>query len=72
MSGDRLKNDEKFDSIYVYLPLNKISPTMIYSFKIFKHLREAVYSFISLPLWIWAIFSKILWVSRVELFIISL
>lgn len=50
MSGDRLKNDEKFDSIYVYLPLNKISPTMIYSFKIFKHLREAVYSFISLPL----------------------
>ena len=28
MSGDRLKNDEKFDSIYVYLPLNKISPTV--------------------------------------------
>ena len=46
--------------------------TMIYTFKIFKHLREAVYSFISLPLWIWATFSNILWVSRVELFIISL
>lgn len=27
MSGDRLKKDEKFDSIYVYLPLNKIYPT---------------------------------------------
>ena len=26
MSGDRLKKDEKFDSVYVYLPLNKITP----------------------------------------------
>ena len=26
MSGDRLKMDEKFDSVYVYLPLNKITP----------------------------------------------
>ena len=45
---------------------------MIYSLQIFKHFREAVYGFISLPLWIWAIFSNILWVSRVEIFIMSL
>ena len=74
MIGDRLKKDEKFDSIYVYLPLNKIilQFKIIYSTQIFKHFREAVYSCISLPLWIWAIFSNILWVSRVEIFIISL
>ena len=39
MIGDRLKKDEKFDSIYVYLPLNKIilQFKIIYSTQIFKH-----------------------------------
>ena len=41
MIGDRLKKDEKFDSIYVYLPLNKIilQFKIIYSTQIFKHFR---------------------------------